>query len=108
MQVTIRAPVKAFALSGLVVGGLGGLAWGISTVYGKGYDAGQAHERGIQTAAVLAYQRAVADVARRLAESEQARKAATAETVEVIRYVEDPSGCADARIPDGIVDRLRD
>lgn len=74
--------------------------------YQYGYAQGVAKERDVQAQAVLRWQVKASDALAKLEKAEQARQEVVQETIEVIRYVEDPSGCADADIPDGIYDRL--
>lgn len=60
------------------------------------------------TQAVIAHQKALRELADMI-EAERAKRAPVVrEAIEVIRYVEDPTGCADVVLPADILDRLLD
>ena len=76
-------------------------------VYQWGYAKGKANEADRQAQAVLAYQRQVTRVLADLETEQAKRQTELNETREVIRYVQDPTGCIDQPMPDSLIDRLR-
>jgi hypothetical protein len=75
--------------------------------YQWGVSVGVSDEREIQARAVQAWQQRTHDALVALETERTARRDVLRETVEVIRYVDDPTGCADERVPDDIIERLR-
>ena len=97
--------LKAMAwLSGLSLALAGGAGW---ACYQWGVSEGVSAERELQARAVEAWQARARDALLALETERQTRREVLRETVEVIRYVDDPTGCADERVPDDIVERLR-
>ena len=97
--------LKAMAwLSSLSLALAGGAGW---ACYQWGVSEGVSAEREVQARAVEAWQRRANEALVALETERQTRRQALRETVEVIRYVEDPTGCADERVPADIVERLR-
>lgn len=97
--------LKVMGILGSVSLALAGAAgW---SCYQWGVSDGVSAEREVQARAVQAWQRRANEALVALEAERQARRAALRETVEVIRYVDDPTGCADERVPADIVDRLR-
>ena len=76
-------------------------------VYQWGYAKGKANEADRQAQAVLAYQRQITRVLADLETEQAKRQTELNETREVIRYVQDPTGCIDQPMPDSLIDRLR-
>lgn len=98
--------LKALAwLSGLSLALAAGAGW---ACYQWGVSDGVSAERAVQARAVQAWQARTREAMVALDTERQARREVLRETVEVIRYVDDPTGCADERVPDDIVERLRD
>ena len=62
-------------------------------VYKWGYQAGKASEADRQARAVLAYQQRVTKLLRDLETEQNKRQEVLIETREVIRHVQDPTGC---------------
>lgn len=76
--------------------------------YQWGVSVGASNERKVYARAVEAWQRRTHKALVELEAEREERRDALQETIEVIRYVDDPTGCADERVPDAIADRLRD
>lgn len=98
----LSAKIK-FLLAGISATAVLGASF---AVHQWGYARGVAKERDTQAQAVLRWQQKATEAVQALEKAEQARREVVKETIEVIRYVEDPTGCADADIPDGIIKRL--
>ena len=94
-----------FRLALFLAGGLAFLAL-VAGSYKLGHKAGVDSERSAQLEVIEQYKN---DQKRLIAELEQAREEIRIEyreRVKVIRETPDPSGCADAVIPDGIMQQL--
>ena len=76
-------------------------------VYQWGYAKGKANEADRQAQAVLAYQQRITKVLADLETEKAKRQTELNQTREVIRHVQDPTGCIDQPIPGGLIDRLR-
>jgi hypothetical protein len=97
--------IKALLLSSGVSLALAGAAgW---ACYQWGVSVGVSDEREIQARAVQAWQQRTHGAMVALEAARAERRDDLRETVEVIRYVDDPTGCADERVPADILDRLR-
>lgn len=77
-----------------------------SATYYIGYRSGAASEREVYEQAIRTWQDRTVSVLEELEELQLEREQDTAERIEVIRYVEDPSGCADHDMPSGIIEQL--
>ena len=71
-----------------------------------GYAKGVSNERELQAQAVLKWQEQTTKIIQELEVAQNKRQEVLRETVEVIRYVEDPTNCFDARLPDAVLERL--
>lgn len=92
-------------LSGVSLALAGAAGW---ACYQWGVSDGTSAERELQARAVQTWQRRAHEALVALEAERQTRRDALRETVEVIRYADDPTGCADERVPTDIVGRLRD
>ena len=98
--------LKALALStGLSLALAAAAGW---ACYQWGVSVGVSDERALHARAVQVWQQRAHRALTELEEAQSQRREVLRETVEVIRHVEDPTGCADERVPDDIVERLRD
>ena len=96
--------MKAKAMAGIA-----GAALALTAIAGAWWH-GNKHGRmkceHAATQAVVVHQRALRELAD-VVQAERAKRAPVVrEKIEVIRYVEDPTGCADTTVPADILDRL--
>ena len=94
-----------------LIAGAAGAALALSAIAGAWWH-GNKHGRlkceHAANQAVIAHQRGMRELAD-MVEVERAKRApAVREKIEVIRYVEDPTGCADTAVPADILDRMLD
>ena len=93
------------------VASIGGAALALSVIAGAWWH-GDRHGRlkceHAATQAVIVHQNAMRELAD-MVETERAKRAPVVrEKIEVIRYVEDPTGCADTTVPADILGRMLD
>jgi len=72
-----------------------------------GYQNGKRIAEEKAAKAIVKYQSEMRDLSKKLRIAEDKRNEALRKEKEVIRNAEDPTGCADTNIPDGILERLR-
>lgn len=75
-------------------------------VYQWGYSKGKSKEAERQSQAVLAYQRQITKAFDELLAEQNKREELLSQRQEEIRNAFDPTGCADERIPDSILNGL--
>lgn len=75
-------------------------------IYQWGYSKGKSKEADRQSQAVLAYQRQVTKAFDKLLVEQEERQRLLSQRQEELRDAFDPTGCADERIPDSILDSL--
>lgn len=75
-------------------------------VHQWGYTKGVAKERDLQAQAVLRWQEKTTQALRELETERSARQEVVRETIEVIRYVEDETGCIDRCPPGAVLERV--
>lgn len=80
----------------------------LPATYYWGYAKGEAKQQEVYNKAILAWQKRTHDALLEIEQIRAERDLAVQERVEVIRYVKDPSGCADTSIPDVILEQLRE
>ena len=94
-----------------VVAGIAGAALALSAIAGAWWH-GDKHGRlkceHAATQAVVVHQRALRELADVVQDERAKRAPVVREKIEVIRYVEDPTGCADTAVPADILSRLLD
>ena len=98
----LSVKIKAILAGGLIVSVLGASY----ALYQWGYAKGKANEADRQAKAVLAYQQQITKVLADLEIEQSKRQDVLTETREVIRYVQDPTGCIDQPMPNPVIDRL--
>lgn len=80
----------------------------LPATYYWGYAKGEAEQREVYNKAILTWQNRTVKALEELEQVRAERDEAKQEKIEVIRYVKDPTGCADTPVPDGISEQLRE
>lgn len=88
------------SLSVILVVILVGTGW---TCYQWGLRVGTSEERAVHKQAIEKWRRKTQDALVELEDERQERRQVQKKIVEKIRYVEDPTGCIDERVPTGIL-----
>ena len=81
----VKLALAGISIIALLVAGL--------SLYRWGYTAGVAKEKEIHAQAVIAWQQRTTKIISELESVRNQRNEVLTETIEVIRYVEDPTGC---------------
>jgi len=96
--------VKSFIFAAFLTA----LGVALPATYYWGYAKGEAEQREVYNKAILTWQKRTLSALEELEQTRAERDEAKQEKIEVIRYVKDPTGCADTPVPDGITEQLRE